>query len=83
MTCTPIDLTAEQLELLRHIVSDVARFHRLSWEEANDFARCVQLGLLERPGEIFGCYTGRSSLRTYLAVVVTRMLLDWRKARGA
>ena len=36
--------------------------------------------MLERNYDIFHRFTGRSSLRTYLTVVVTRMLLDWLNA---
>ena len=38
----------------------------------------MQVRLLERQHDILTRFTGRSSLKTYLTVVVNRMLLDWR-----
>lgn len=72
----------EQLELLAQIVSDVARFRRLPPEDARDFAQSVQVRLIERDYDVFREYQGRSSLKTYLIVVVHRLLLDWRNSTG-
>jgi DNA-directed RNA polymerase specialized sigma24 family protein len=74
-----VEPTAHQLDLLSHVVRDVARFQRLSPEDAQDFAQSVQRWLLEQRYDIFARYTGRSSLRTYLTIIVTRLLLEWRK----
>ena len=73
-----IEPTAHQLDLLSHVVRDVARFQQLSPEDAQDFAESVQQCLMEQRYEIFSRYTGRSSLRTYLTIIVTRLLLEWR-----
>ena len=70
----------EQLALLADVVRRVARSRRLAPEDAEDFAQIVQVRVLERNYDIFYRFTGRSSLRTYLTVVVTRMLLDWLNA---
>lgn len=68
----------DKLVLLSQVIRDVARSRRLSPEDAEDFSQSVHLSLLERDYDIFHRFSGRSSLRTYLAVVVNRMLLDWR-----
>jgi RNA polymerase sigma factor (sigma-70 family) len=71
----------EQIALLSQTIRDVARVRRLSWEDAEDFAQTVQLRFLERRYDILTRFEGRSSLRTYLTIVVSRMLLDWRNSR--
>jgi RNA polymerase sigma factor (sigma-70 family) len=71
---------AEELALLSQVIRDVARSHRLSDDEAQDFSQTVHLRLLQRDYDIFQQFKGRSSLRTYITVVVTRLLLDWRNA---
>ena len=70
----------EELALLSQVIRDVGRSRRLSPEDAEDFSQSVHLRLLERDYDVLRRFTGRSSLRTYLAVVVNRMLLDWRNA---
>jgi hypothetical protein len=81
MTPPQVEPSAQQLELLSLIVCAVAKFHHLSPEEAKDFTLYVETHLVEGRYHVFSRYTGRSSLRTYLTVVVERMLLDWRRAR--
>jgi RNA polymerase sigma factor (sigma-70 family) len=56
----------------------VARHHRLTPENAEDFVQSSHVRLLERNYDVFDRFTGRSSLHTYLTVVATRLLLDWR-----
>ena len=72
--------SAQQLALLSKTIRDVARAHRLPREDAEDFAQSVQVRFIEREYDIFDRFAGRSSLRTYLTVVVNRMLLDWRNS---
>lgn len=78
MVVSPI--TLERLELLEQIARDIA-WRRLPPDEAQDFVQCVHLRLLERNYEVFERFSGRSSLRTYLTVVITRLLLDWRNSQ--
>lgn len=70
----------EQQSLLAQILRDVARARRLNPEDAQDFIQSAQVRVIERKYDVFERFTGRSSLRTYLTVVVTRMLLDWRNS---
>ena len=69
--------TLQELALLDSVVWAVTRSRRMSPEDAEDFGQSVHLRLAERDYDIFRRFTGRSSLRTYLFVVVHRMLLDW------
>jgi RNA polymerase sigma factor (sigma-70 family) len=69
---------AEALATLSDVLRQAARVHRLSCDDRDDFFQSVQVKLLETDYEIFRSFQGRSSLRTYLAVVCTRLLLDWR-----
>jgi RNA polymerase sigma-70 factor, ECF subfamily len=73
--------TPEELDILAQVIRHVARAGRLSPHDAEDFEQSVHLRLLERDYNAFERFGGRSSLRTYLTVVVRRMLLDWRNTR--
>ncbi len=70
--------TPEQMQLLAQTIRRVVHQRRLSSEDARDFAQAVHLRLGERRYEVFAQFAGRSTFRTYLAVVVMRLLLDWR-----
>jgi RNA polymerase sigma factor (sigma-70 family) len=72
--------SSEQMTLLTQIIQSVSRARRLAPDDAQDFAQTVYLRFVEREGEIFRQFDGRSALKTYLTVVVTRMLLDWRNS---
>jgi RNA polymerase sigma factor (sigma-70 family) len=61
-------------------VTRVARRARLRPEETLDFGQTVHLRFAEQRYAAFERFEGRSSLSTYLTVVVTRMLIDWRRA---
>lgn len=71
----------EDLLLLTTVIGQVARRHRLLDVDRQDFAQTAQLKFVERNYDAFARFRGESSLRTYLTVVVTRLLLDWRNAR--
>ena len=69
------------LEVLTQVLQRVACVHRLPAAEAEDFAQSVRLRLVQRDYDILRRFNGRSSLRTYLSVVVVRLLIDWRNAQ--
>lgn len=73
-------LSADHFALLQRVIRTVARNNRLNTEDAEDFAQTVHMKLLQRDYDAFDSYEGRCSLSTYLTVVVTRLLLDWRNA---
>ena len=66
------------LPVIDSVVRHVCRRHHLSAAEADDFGSEVRLHIIERNYEILRKFEGRSSLRTYLAVVVQRLFLDYR-----
>lgn len=72
--------TPEQLAVLDSVIRQAARAGRLQPQDAEDFSQSVHLRLIERQYDVFDRFDGRSSLRTYLTVVVRRLLLDWRNA---
>lgn len=73
--------SSSELTLLSEVIRNVARTHRLRPEEAADFSQTVHLRLLHRNYDVFARFAGRSSLRTFLTVVVVRLLLDWRDSQ--
>jgi RNA polymerase sigma factor (sigma-70 family) len=72
--------TPEQLDILNDVIRHVARTGRLQPQDVEDFSQSVHVKLLERNYDVFARFDGRSSLRTFLTVVIRRLLLDWRNA---
>jgi RNA polymerase sigma factor (sigma-70 family) len=68
---------------LDRAVRDAARRGRLSPDDTLDFSQSVQVRLLETGYDALHRFAGRSSLRTYLNVVASRMLLDWLRHTGS
>ena len=70
-------------------IACVARKNRLNADEREELTGRVYLKLVERDGAVLRQFSGRSSLRTYLIVVIQRLLLDdritqwgkWRPSR--
>lgn len=77
----PPALSAETFRLLCDVIASAARTSGLPPEDAQDFSQQAHLRLVERDYAPVTAFSGRSSLRTYLTVVVRRLLLDWRNAR--
>lgn len=59
----------------------MCRRHRLSAHEADDFASSARLALIENDHSRIRAFSGRSSLQTYLVVVITRLFQDWRNSQ--
>jgi RNA polymerase sigma factor (sigma-70 family) len=84
-------LFASHLPLIEAVVAVIARRHHLSPEDADDFGSVVKLKLLESECAVLRKFANRSSVRTYLTVVIQRMFLDhrirawgkWRPSAGA
>ena len=76
-------LFLESLPVVDGVVRALGRQYRLSRDEQDEFAGAVRLRLLEDDYGVLRRFEGRSSLRTYLRTVVTRLFLDARvKAWG-
>jgi RNA polymerase sigma factor (sigma-70 family) len=72
---------SRHLQLIESVIAFVIARHRLPRHEAEDFAATVRLRLLDRDCAILRKFQGRSSLRTFLTVVVIRLYQDYRTAR--
>ena len=76
--------SAYEAEFLKHLslVDGIAGFvcqrHKLTGSEADDFRSEVRLRLMDRDYEVFRRFQQRSSLRTYLTIVIQRIYLDYR-----
>jgi RNA polymerase sigma factor for flagellar operon FliA len=76
-----VPLSPADFDLLCDVIASVARTSGLPAPDAEDFAQHVHLHLMERRYAALTAFAGRSSLRTFLTVVVRRILLDWRNQR--
>jgi len=65
------------LSLVDRIVADIGRRHGMSATEVEDFSGAVRLRLVDDNYAILRSFQGRSSLATFLAAVVARLLLDY------
>jgi RNA polymerase sigma factor (sigma-70 family) len=72
------DLLVANLDLVDRVVAFTSRRARLDESDAEEFASVVKLKLVENDYAIIRKFEGRSSFSTFLAVVVQRMLLDYR-----
>jgi RNA polymerase sigma factor for flagellar operon FliA len=71
-------LFVSHLPLIDSIITQVCRRHHLSAGEVEEVSSEIKLRLIERNYEVLRRFQGRSSLRTYLIVVVHRLFLDHR-----
>jgi RNA polymerase sigma factor (sigma-70 family) len=67
-----------ELPTIGAITSFIARRHRLSADEAEELLSLVHVKLIDDDYAILRKFEGRSSLRTYLTIVIRRILLDSR-----
>lgn len=81
MSTAEFPLSPADFEVLCQVIARMARTSGLPPQDAEDFAQHVHVHLAERRYAPVAAFAGRSSLRTYLTVVVRRLLLDWRNAR--
>ena len=67
-----------QLGLIDRVVSSLARRHALEPDEADDFASYVKAKLVENGYAVFEKFQDRSSMATYLSVVIANLFRDFR-----
>lgn len=77
----PPDPYTANAPLIESAIRAVCRRHRLSGAEGEDFSSCARIALIEHDYARIRAHAGRSSLQTYLAVIVTRLFQDWRNAQ--
>jgi len=75
------DLFLANLGLVDDVVRFVARRHRLTPTDAEEFASQARLKLIENDYAVLRAFKGESTLRTYLVTVLSRLFLDDRTAR--
>ncbi len=66
------------VEQVERVIAFVARRRRLTPDETDEFRSVVRLKVVEDDYAVFRKFEGRSSLQTYLTVVVQRLYLDYR-----
>jgi RNA polymerase sigma factor (sigma-70 family) len=66
------------LGIVEGVIRFVCQRHKLTASEADDFGSEVTLRLVENDYEVFRKFQYRSSLRTYLTIVIQRIYLDYR-----
>src|SRR5262249_55699200 len=66
------------LPVIDDITAQVCRRHRLTSADANDFRSDVRAHFIDRDYEVLRRFEGRSSLATYVTVVVQRLFFDFR-----
>jgi len=74
----PYAIAPDDFAVLCKVIASTARGSGLPPDDAEEFSQWAHLKLLERNYEPLVRFSGRSSLYTYLTVVVRRLLLDWR-----
>ncbi|HEV2734967.1 MAG TPA: sigma-70 family RNA polymerase sigma factor [Longimicrobiaceae bacterium] len=75
---TPETTLLAHLELLERIIASICRRHALVGDEADDFASWAKAKLIENDYAIIRKFQGRSSISTYLTVVVANLFRDFR-----
>jgi hypothetical protein len=66
------------LPVIDEVTAQICRRHRLSADESEDFRSEVRLHFTQPDFDPLRRFEGRSSLRTYLIVVISRVFLDFR-----
>jgi RNA polymerase sigma factor (sigma-70 family) len=72
-------LLERELPLIERITHVICRRSGVKPDEIEEFAAEVKLRLVKNDYAILRAYAGRSSLNTYIAAVIKRMLIDYRR----
>ncbi len=75
----PSELLLQNLPAIQQIVTAVCRRKGMDTDEIEEFAGVVRLHLVEDDYAALRAFRGRSSFKTYIAAVVTRLLIDYRR----
>jgi RNA polymerase sigma factor (sigma-70 family) len=74
-------LFLSELALIERVIGWVCARRFLCGADAEDFSSTCKLRLIENDYKILGNFEGRSSLKTYLTVVINRLYLDYQVQR--
>src|SRR5688500_7510790 len=75
----PHQVLEENVELIERLVGRACRRAGIGARDVADMAAMVKLALVEDDYAILRRYEGRSSLATYLTIVIERLLADQRE----
>lgn len=78
----PSTVLLENLPFIEHVIARACSRYRMTREEADEFGGYARLRLLDNDYAIIRAFSERSSFRTYLTVVIHRLLLDYRIQQG-
>jgi RNA polymerase sigma factor (sigma-70 family) len=81
MVAAAEEIYLSNADLIERALAMVCRRHGLYGADAEDFASTARLHLIENDYAVLRQFQGRSSLPSYLVVVITRQFQDWRNAR--
>jgi RNA polymerase sigma factor (sigma-70 family) len=70
------------LDVIERAIAQVGRQVRLHGADAEDFASTARLALLENDCAILAKFEGRSSLASYVAIVVRRLFIGQKRTEG-
>src|SRR5215213_29542 len=77
------ELFERNLEFIERVIAGVCRREQVFGADAEDFASTVKLALIENDYAILRGFEGRSSLSTFITVIVQRYLQDeWTRRHG-
>lgn len=80
MHATPLsELLLENLPLIEKIAATICRRKGLPFDDTEEFMAELRLRLVKDDYAVLRAFQGRSSFTTYIAAVITRMLLDYQK----
>jgi RNA polymerase sigma factor for flagellar operon FliA len=74
---SPEALFVSEIATVERVIAFVVARRRLRAADAEEFASHVKIKLIENDYAVLRKFEGRSSLRTYLTVVVQRLLIDY------
>jgi RNA polymerase sigma factor for flagellar operon FliA len=78
---TGAQVFASELALIERVIQWVCARRSLRGADAEDFGSTVKLRLIENDYEILARFEGRSSLKTYVAAVISRLYIDYQNQR--
>ena len=81
MAAASQDLYLANADLIERALATVCRRQSIYGVDAEDFSSTARLHLIDDDYAVLRQFQGRSSLPSYLIVVITRQFQDWRNAR--
>ena len=81
MVSSTLDLYLANADVIERAIASVCRRNHVFGVDAEDFASTARVHLIEDDHAVLRRFEGRSSLPTYLVVVVSRQFQDWRNAK--